>query len=103
MAENPIQFIWERYQRRPPPYKIYGRNRRCRPPPRGTVTAPSAHPWQHGHPREVHKVVCRVGRSGVEANARRRVLWSLILVVYRYGAVFYMYNMAEAFFGTSPI
>ena len=65
-----------------PSYKIHGENCRCRCP-QGHRRGPLAHPRQHGHPWEVHRAAHPVGGSGVAAHARRCVIWSLMLGVWR--------------------
>ena len=57
MAENPIQFVWERPKAPDLPYKIHGDH------PRGQreEDGPVGHLRRHGFPREVSEGACRVG------------------------------------------
>ena len=69
MAENPIQFVWERPKAPDLPYKIHGDH------PRGQreEDGPVGHLRRHGFPREVSEGACRVQWSGVAVNTTNRV------------------------------
>ena len=73
MAENPIQFVWER-----PKAAQYGRTShtkymRTTPAAGGKKYGPIGHLWRHSTPWEVSGDACRVRWSGVAINATNRV------------------------------
>ena len=64
MAENPIQFVWERPKAPDLPYKIHGDHPRGQREEDGLV----GHLRRHDFPREVSEGACRVVWSSVDVQ-----------------------------------